>query len=95
MLPVILSTFGEHTLHHLFPTIDHAYHRHLYPILAQTCNEYNVRFEFTTTAEAVAGFFRQVSRTEPLKGSRRVMWDGQGYEGYVDEKRGFKKDPRN
>jgi hypothetical protein len=93
-LPLLVSTFGEHTLHHLFPSLDHAYHRHLYPVLAQTCNEFQIRFEFTSTWDMVKGFLRQLSRTDPLKGSRRVGWDGTMEGGMIDEARGFKVDPR-
>lgn len=94
MLPVILSTFAEHTLHHLFPSVDHAYHRHLYPVFAQTCNEFGVRFEFVSQVEAIKGFFRELKRTKPLETSRRVNWDGTEEYGWVDEKMGFKRDPR-
>ncbi|KAI9006775.1 hypothetical protein DFJ74DRAFT_376490 [Hyaloraphidium curvatum] len=93
LLPAVLTTFGDHTLHHLLPAVDHAYHRWAYPELAKTCNEFGVRFEFLTFWEMVGGFFRQLRRREPYAQARRVGWDGQEI-GWVDEKTGFKKDPR-
>lgn len=91
-VPVVLSTFGDHTLHHLFPTVDHAYHRHLYSVLAQTCNEFGVRFEFVSQWQAVKGFFKELKRTEALQWRRRLGGKGE-VGGWVDEKRGFKNDP--
>lgn len=38
---MVLTHFGEHILHHLFPTIDHGLLPQLYPVLWQTLNEFN------------------------------------------------------
>ncbi|KAI9019130.1 hypothetical protein DFJ74DRAFT_676117 [Hyaloraphidium curvatum] len=90
MLPFILSTFGDHSMHHLFPTVDHAYHRHLYGDLAEVCNRFGIRFAFTSTWDEIVMFWRQISRIDPLKSSRRVEWDGTNSRGWVDGKMGFK-----
>ena len=34
---LVATTFGHHTLHHLFPTVDHSKLHLLYPILEETC----------------------------------------------------------
>ncbi|KAI9014324.1 hypothetical protein DFJ74DRAFT_682127 [Hyaloraphidium curvatum] len=95
MLPAVLSTFGDHTLHHLFPTVDHGYHRHLYPVLAQTCNEFGVRFEFRRWSEMLTGAVAQMRRTEKLESRRRVGWDGGFGKGWVDaEVAGFAVDAK-
>lgn len=38
---MVLTHFGEHILHHLFPTIDHGLLPQLYPVLWQTLDEFN------------------------------------------------------
>ncbi|KXS16938.1 hypothetical protein M427DRAFT_54965 [Gonapodya prolifera JEL478] len=87
LLPVI-TTFGDHTLHHLFPTVDHAYHTYLYQDLAETCKEFNVRFEFTNYRDMFLGFYRSLARTNRTEHARRVGWDGKGYAGWVDPNMG-------
>ncbi|KAI9005561.1 hypothetical protein DFJ74DRAFT_773841 [Hyaloraphidium curvatum] len=89
-LPGVLVTLGDHTMHHLFPTIDHAYHRFLYADLARTCKEFGVRFEFTTLWDMIKGFYTSQSRTELNSEPRRVGRRGEGkaYKGWVDPKMG-------
>lgn len=89
MLPVTLTTFGDHTLHHLFPALDHAYFPHLYPLLAQTCNEFGVRFEIRDTNEMIWSVVEQASRKEKLEVPRRTGWDGRYKEGWVNTRAGF------
>lgn len=90
LLPVILLTFSDHTLHHLFPALDHAYLRYAYPALAQTCNEFGVRFEFRSTGSMLRSTIDQTSRIEPLAAPRRTKWDGRYQDGWVDERTGFR-----
>ncbi|KAJ3332225.1 Cytochrome b5- protein, partial [Gonapodya sp. JEL0774] len=87
LIPVI-TTFGDHTLHHLFPTVDHAYHAYLYKELAETCREFGVRFEFTNYRDMITGFYRSLWRTYRTEHPRRVGWDGKGYKGWVDPNMG-------
>ena len=62
-LLLVLTTFGHHLLHHLFPSIDHSRHsRHqtddirllihrleaLYPALWETCEEFGESYPFQT-----------------------------------------------
>ncbi len=35
-------SFGQHALHHLFPTVDHARLHELEPALRETCREFNI-----------------------------------------------------
>ncbi|XP_017134250.1 cytochrome b5-related protein [Drosophila elegans] len=39
---LVLTHFGEHALHHLFPTLDHGVLKHLYPELKKTMKEFDV-----------------------------------------------------
>lgn len=62
---LVLITFGDHTIHHLFPTLDHSHLHSLYPVLAETCKEFGIDFKLTTTWEMIKGQFQQLMRTEP------------------------------
>ncbi|XP_054290732.1 cytochrome b5-related protein-like isoform X2 [Macrosteles quadrilineatus] len=62
---LVLLTFGDHCLHHLFPTIDHVHLHSLYPILEQTCKEFGIKFKMMTTLDLLLGQFRQLMRREP------------------------------
>ncbi|KAF5293577.1 hypothetical protein FQA39_LY03062 [Lamprigera yunnana] len=61
-----LVTFGDHALHHLFPTLDHGYIIHLYPLLMETLKEFNIKnFNITTHSDLYMGFFKQMRREIP------------------------------
>lgn len=67
LLPFVLILFGDHTLHHMFPTVDHAYLYPLYPILEETCKEFNIDFQLTTITDLIVGQFKQLSRITKKK----------------------------
>lgn len=58
-------TFGDHTLHHIFPTVDQDNLPELYPILEQTCSEFGFKLHFVTAWELIKGQFLQLSRNRP------------------------------
>lgn len=60
-----LTNFGHHTLHHMFPTIDHSRLPQLYPVFSRTCDEFGVHFPQHTVVELYKGQFQQIARTEP------------------------------
>ncbi|KAF5308056.1 hypothetical protein FQR65_LT06431 [Abscondita terminalis] len=61
-----LVTFGDHAVHHMFPTIDHAYLKYLNPIFEKTLREFNIKnINMTNTADVYIGFFRQAARELP------------------------------
>uniref|UniRef100_A0A1B6H6A9 Cytochrome b5 heme-binding domain-containing protein n=2 Tax=Homalodisca liturata TaxID=320908 RepID=A0A1B6H6A9_9HEMI len=62
---LVLVTYGDHSLHHLFPTIDHVHLSSLYPVMEQTCREFGYNFKLKTTWDLVTGQFRQLMRNEP------------------------------
>lgn len=39
---LVLTHFGDHILHHLFPTLDHELLPELLPVVEETCREFNV-----------------------------------------------------
>lgn len=62
---VILTTFGHHLLHHLFPAVDHSRLAALYPALDETLAEEGEVYRFTGAANMVLGMHKQLARTEP------------------------------
>ncbi|XP_059471566.1 cytochrome b5-related protein-like [Neocloeon triangulifer] len=61
----VMFNFGHHSLHHLFPTIDHWHLPKLYPVLEQTLNEFGIPFTTKSIASLVIGQFQQASRSTP------------------------------
>jgi hypothetical protein len=58
-------SFGDHTLHHLFPTVDASKLPHLYPTFLETCKEFNVNFSFLPTKQLVCGMYTQLCSNKP------------------------------
>lgn len=61
---LVLTHFGEHSLHHLFPTLDHTILPQLLPIVVDVCKEFNVKLRYMSRWELVKGQFKQLARTE-------------------------------
>jgi fatty acid desaturase len=59
-----LVSFGHHTMHHMFPTIDHGLLPQLTPIFLQTCKEFELELRENPWWPLVVGQFKQLSRTE-------------------------------
>lgn len=59
-----LTHFGDHTLHHLFPTLDHSFLPYLHDILLQTCKEFKYEFKTCSWWGLTVGQFKQLVRTE-------------------------------
>jgi len=63
--PLNFTTFGNHTLHHMFPAVDHSKLDLLYPALYETLKEFGEKFEYKTFPELIVDFHAQLNRTEP------------------------------
>ncbi|XP_037978503.2 cytochrome b5-related protein [Plutella xylostella] len=57
-----LTGFGDHALHHLFPTLDHAELEFLYPTLVHHCEKYDTELRMTTFPQAVVSQAKQLAR---------------------------------
>ncbi|CAH1399643.1 unnamed protein product [Nezara viridula] len=66
----VLVMFGDHTLHHLFPTIDHAYLDDLYPELEKTYEDFGINHKMTTMSDLIIGQFKQLGRITGNKRSK-------------------------
>lgn len=60
-----LTTFGHHTLHHLFPTLDHGLLEQLESTLLQTCKDFEVELREFPWFPLIVGQFKQLIRDEP------------------------------
>ncbi|XP_068631090.1 cytochrome b5-related protein-like [Battus philenor] len=49
----VMTFFGHHTLHHLFPTLDHAVLEYMYPVFLEHCEKYRAKFRVTTQFDMV------------------------------------------
>lgn len=59
-----LTNFGDHCLHHLFPTVDHALLPDLAKIVLSTCKEFEMEFRSKPWWKMFIGQFEQLLRTE-------------------------------
>ncbi|KAB7500082.1 hypothetical protein Anas_00797 [Armadillidium nasatum] len=58
-------SFGNHTLHHLFPTVDHSKLPYLQEVLLETCKEFDIKFEVYTPWETFKGLYLQLATIKP------------------------------
>lgn len=58
--------FGEHTLHHFFPTLDFCYLQELIPIYEETLKEFEIDgMNNKPILKTFVGTFKQLTRNEP------------------------------
>lgn len=62
-----LTNYGNHVLHHMFPTLDHAVLPQLNETLINTCVEFECELREFPWLQLIIGQFRQLARTEPHK----------------------------
>lgn len=62
---LVLTHFGDHVLHHLFPTLDHGLLPALYPILYETLDQFKCELREINHIEHIIGQHKQLLRTEP------------------------------
>jgi len=60
-----MTTFGDHRLHHLFPTVDQSKLCHLYPVVEETCKEFGVPFETKSAWDMFCGHFSVMWKSTP------------------------------
>lgn len=61
-----LTNFGDHSLHHLFPTLDHGLLGQLYDILFETLAEFEAEIQCYSWFETIKGQFLQLSRVKSM-----------------------------
>ncbi|KAI8118036.1 Cytochrome b5-related protein [Lucilia cuprina] len=61
---LVLTHFGDHVLHHLFPTLDHGILPQLYPVLYETLEEFKCELREINHLEHIIGQHKQLLRIE-------------------------------
>lgn len=69
--------FGDHALHHLFPTLDHAVLPHLYDILFETLNEFEAEAKAYSFWKLISGQFQQLARVKPMEKCSHIRFKAQ------------------
>lgn len=64
---IALVTFGDHTLHHLFPALDQSLIPYLQNIYEETCKEFGIELVKKSYIEYIFGQFKQLVRLTPNK----------------------------
>ncbi|CAK1598675.1 unnamed protein product [Parnassius mnemosyne] len=59
----VVTLFGEHALHHLFPTLDHAVLKNLHPLFIEVCEKYKANYRTSTQFQMVIGQIKETMRT--------------------------------
>ncbi|CAB3238963.1 unnamed protein product [Arctia plantaginis] len=60
----VITLFGDHALHHMFPTLDHGILRHLRPIFIEICEKFQANYQVSTQFQLVLGQIKETMRTE-------------------------------
>ncbi|KAI8424207.1 hypothetical protein MSG28_002787 [Choristoneura fumiferana] len=60
----ILTFFGNHALHHLFPTLDHAVLTYLYPVFLEHVKKYRANFRLTSQFDLFIGQYKSALKTD-------------------------------
>jgi len=61
----VVTTFGDHPIHHLFPTICHSKLHHLKKVFQETLAEFSERTEALTQLQFLVGTYQQFVRETP------------------------------
>ncbi|KAJ0178874.1 hypothetical protein K1T71_005649 [Dendrolimus kikuchii] len=61
----VMTFFGDHALHHLFPTLDHAQLPYLYPIFFEHCDKYKAKYATTSSFDLFIGQLKMAAKTRP------------------------------
>ena len=59
---LVATSFGNHLLHHLFPTVDHSKLDLLWPSLIETCREFGFDYQYLSQGNMFVGLHRQIAR---------------------------------
>lgn len=73
-LAISLATFGNHTLHHLFPSLDHALLPQLRGVLLETCQEFEWELKKWTIFRALVEQFKQLGRINVMSLNEREAY---------------------
>lgn len=61
---VSLTTFGDHLMHHVFPSLDHALLPQMSEVFLETCKEFKIEIKNISLWDGFWGQIKQMKRTE-------------------------------
>lgn len=61
-----LTNFGDHSIHHLFPTLDHGYLSQLYDVFSDVCKEFKIKEREEPWRNLILGQFQQLTKQKPM-----------------------------
>lgn len=64
---ITLTHFGDHILHHMFPSLDHSLLPQLNDIFIETCLEFKEELRECSLLEALLWQFEQLGRSDTIK----------------------------
>lgn len=64
---LVLANFGNHALHHMFPTLDHGILPELYDVFEETLIEFQAELQQKKWWQCIIGQFKQLARTEIME----------------------------
>ncbi|CAH0605493.1 unnamed protein product [Chrysodeixis includens] len=60
----VMTLFGDHALHHIFPTLDHGLLKYLHPLFIQHCEKFQANYRVSTQFKMAVGQIKETMRTE-------------------------------
>nr|XP_026496809.1 cytochrome b5-related protein-like isoform X2 [Vanessa tameamea] len=70
----VMTLFGDHALHHMFPTIDHSILKYLHPIFIEFSEKYQTNYRASTQFQLVIGQIKETMRTEFKTVDKRPLY---------------------
>lgn len=70
---ISLTYFGDHLMHHLFPSLDHALLPQLHDVLFETLKEFHEEYRECSFLGAIIGQFRQLGRSEAISIAKEII----------------------
>lgn len=61
----VMTFFGDHALHHLFPTLDHGVLPYLYPVFLEHCKKFRAKYRMTSSLDMFIGQIKMTLKTKP------------------------------
>lgn len=62
---LVLTNFGDHALHHMFPTLDHGTLELLYPVFHRVMKEFDTNLRMVSQLDTIYGGFQQLVKVKP------------------------------
>ncbi|XP_035438276.2 cytochrome b5-related protein isoform X3 [Spodoptera frugiperda] len=60
----VMTLFGDHCLHHMFPTLDHSVLKYMHTLFIDLCEKYQANYRVSTQFKLVLGQIKETMRTE-------------------------------